>query len=377
MSRIHSLDSLRAIMMLLGLVLHSAITYSVYEDLGSWPIRNSFTHLSNDFIVSIIHSFRMPIFFLVSGFFGSMLFYERKPSIMIKNRFFRVVLPFIVFIFLLWPTIIFGFGYTTLAFMGINNSFELITSFFSFDLLIPKYTFHLWFLYYLILITFCSVIIAFFLQKTPKILISISEIFNWVFKRPIIRLITFATISSVLYYIIGTYSVITSTSFIPALNMLIFYSSFYIIGWFLFRSKYLLDSFMKYDLFSTLLAVILFTLYFFMSDSFSFLLHVVIKSIILWLFIFGITGLFVRHTSTYSPFMRYLSDASYWVYLVHVSFTSIIPGLISSWPISASLKFLFVFFASSFLCFLSYHYLVRATFIGKFLNGRKYARKLL
>ena len=71
----------------------------------------------------------------------------------------------------------------------------------------------------------------------------------------------------------------------------------------------------------------------------------------------GITGLFVRHTSTYSPFMRYLSDASYWVYLVHVSFTSIIPGLISSWPISASLKFLFVFFASTFLCFLSYHYL--------------------
>ena len=45
--------------MLLGLVLHSAITYSVYEDLGSWPIRNSFTHLSNDFIVSIIHSFQI------------------------------------------------------------------------------------------------------------------------------------------------------------------------------------------------------------------------------------------------------------------------------------------------------------------------------
>ena len=141
----------------------------------------------------------MPIFFLVSGFFGSMLFYERKPLIMIKNRIFRVVLPFIVFIFLLWPTIIFGFGYTTLAFMGINNSFELITSFFSIDLLIPKYTFHLWFLYYLILITFCSVIIAFFLQKTPKILISISKIFNWAFKRPIIRLIIFATISSALY----------------------------------------------------------------------------------------------------------------------------------------------------------------------------------
>ena len=45
--------------MLLGLVVHSAITYGVYEDLGSWPIRDSVTHLSNDFIVVLIHSFRM------------------------------------------------------------------------------------------------------------------------------------------------------------------------------------------------------------------------------------------------------------------------------------------------------------------------------
>ena len=115
MSRIHSLDSLRAIMMLLGLVLHSAITYSVYEDLGSWPIRNSFTHLSNDFIVSIIHSFRMPIFFLVSGFFSSMLFYERNPLAMINNRVSRIVFPFIVSIILLWPTIVFGFTYCALV----------------------------------------------------------------------------------------------------------------------------------------------------------------------------------------------------------------------------------------------------------------------
>jgi hypothetical protein len=37
---------------------------------------------------------------------------------------------------------------------------------------------------------------------------------------------------------------------------------------------------------------------------------------------------------------------------------------------------LFVVLSTGVICFVSYHYLVRGTFIGKFLNGRKYSRKL-
>ena len=56
--RIHSLDSLRAIMMLLGLVIHSAITYGVINYGNAWSLKDpGATHLSNDFIVNIIHAF--------------------------------------------------------------------------------------------------------------------------------------------------------------------------------------------------------------------------------------------------------------------------------------------------------------------------------
>ena len=156
-------------MMLLGLVVHSAITYGLYEDLGSWPIRDSITHLSNDFIVNFIHSFRMQIFFLVSGFFGSMLFYDRNPLAMIKNRISRIILPFIVFMILLWPIIVFGFGYSMLVFSGQSNPIEVIASFFTgIEMLIPKFTFHLWFLYYLAQITTATIILAYLVAKTPK-----------------------------------------------------------------------------------------------------------------------------------------------------------------------------------------------------------------
>jgi glucan biosynthesis protein C len=33
----------------------------------------------------------MPIFFVVAGFFGALLFYERKPLKMAKNRLSRIV----------------------------------------------------------------------------------------------------------------------------------------------------------------------------------------------------------------------------------------------------------------------------------------------
>jgi hypothetical protein len=55
-------------------------------------------------------------------------------------------------------------------------------------------------------------------------------------------------------------------------------------------------------------------------------------------------------------------------------FTAIIPGLISEWRMPATFKFLFVFITTSVICFLSYHFMVRDTFIGKFLNGRKYSK---
>ena len=190
--RIYSLDSLRAIMMLLGLVLHSAITYGVYEN-SAWSLKDSITHISNDYIVSFIHTFRMQIFFIVAGFFGSMLFYERKPLEMIKNRAARIVSPFIVFMFLLWPTTVFAFGYTRLVLEGNVNALEDSISVFSnLFILIPRHTFHLWFLYYLALITSISIVLALVLQKLPSITNNISRVFNWIINKSIARVIIFA-----------------------------------------------------------------------------------------------------------------------------------------------------------------------------------------
>jgi glucan biosynthesis protein C len=376
--RIHSLDSLRAIMMLLGLVIHSAVTYGVWEYGSSWPIKDVIsTHISNDFIGSFVHAFRMQIFFVVAGFFGAMLFYERQPLKMVKNRISRIVLPFIVFLFLLWPTVVILSGYTNLSMHEIPNAFgQAIAGFSNLSAFIPQTTFHLWFLYYLALITFVSVAIGLVLKKLPTVSGQISSAFNWVIQKPILKLIIFSALMCIVYAIMGTSSVRTSLSFVPDVNTFIYYSFFYFIGWVLFKSKHHLDTMIQYDSIYTILGITLFTVHFFMNDMFSYETNILIKSIMVWSFIFGITGLFIRFGSNHSSKMRYISDSSYWVYLIHLSLTFVIPSFIADWPIPATLKFLIVLISTGAICFVTYHYLVRGTFIGKFLNGRKYTRKL-
>ena len=152
--RIHSLDALRGIMMILGIVLHSSETYNIGSE-SLWLKDPNAGHIFFNYLSEILHIFRMPVFFVIGGFFGAMLFYNKGPRFMITHRVKRIVIPFIVFLFLLHPLIYMAMSYTSQVF-GVSSTAERNT--FSF---FPHITYHLWFLYYFILIT----LLAFFIAK--------------------------------------------------------------------------------------------------------------------------------------------------------------------------------------------------------------------
>lgn len=369
--------------MLLGLVLHSALTYNVTYHGDAWSLKDpETTHIFSDSLVFIIHSFRMPIFFLVAGFFGAMLFYERQPLRMVKNRISRIVFPFLVFLFLLWPLIIFAFGYTSAVFSYQENPSEIaLEPFTNILAFIPKTTSHLWFLYYLALITGTVVIVVLLLKNTPKLTKKLTEIFDWLIQRPFARILFFSVVIFILLTVLETSMVDASVSLIPDLNTFAHFSFFYLIGWVLFKSKRHLNTFIRYDWTCTILAIILATIQGLTVQSSELepngnsVMLILYSSVIVSLFMFGITGLFIRYGSKHSTRMRYISDSSYWVYLIHLPLTAIIPAFIWQLPVPAFVKFLIVLSITTIICFVSYHYLVRATFIGKFLNGRKYPLK--
>ncbi|MHC4082246.1 MAG: acyltransferase family protein [Planctomycetota bacterium] len=88
-ARRHDLDALRAFAMLLGIALHAALSFMDFP----WVVQDRVRAPEYGFVVSAIHGFRMPLFFLLSGFFTAMLWRKRGLGGLLKHRAMRIALP--------------------------------------------------------------------------------------------------------------------------------------------------------------------------------------------------------------------------------------------------------------------------------------------
>ena len=94
----------------------------------------------------------------------------------------------------------------------------------------------------------------------------------------------------------------------------------------------------------------------------------------MWGFVLGFLGLFTRFCRRGNAGTRYVADASYWIYVVHLPLVVALQVLVGQWFVPWPVKYPALCAAALLLLFLSYHYFVRATFIGAQLNGRRYPR---
>ena len=83
------LDALRGFAMALGIVLHASLSFFP----SPWPVQDC--EQSGWFFVlyAVIHSFRMPLFFLLSGFFTMFLLRRYGLRGMLRQRVLRILLP--------------------------------------------------------------------------------------------------------------------------------------------------------------------------------------------------------------------------------------------------------------------------------------------
>jgi len=90
-----------------------------------------------------------------------------------------------------------------------------------------------------------------------------------------------------------------------------------------------------------------------------------------WLMIFGLIGLFRRSFSEGNRRIRYISDSSYWLYVMHLPPIMLLQIWMSGWPWPSAIKFLAICMVSTGALLLIYEYAVRYTWIGTMLNGKK------
>lgn len=347
------MDALRGIAMWLGVVLHGVMAYQVDPRVG-WPRDQNISN-GMDFIYEYLHSFRMPLFFLVAGFFARFLSFKIGNRAFLKHRFKRILVPFFFSVLLIVPLT----SYTFSIYRNLSEQGNLFVNAFLSNLRWTGF-YHIWFLYYL-MIFYCLQLI---LQKTFKRVRIKSKYVNELFffgSTAFLFLIQFFLYSE---------KVEPHTGIIPQINQICYYGYFFLIGYiihnnvdFLFRNQYLRYAYLAIGVALIPIINTFEMLYFWKS---------LLLSLQSNLLILGHIAFFMHLFKKQSPSLRYFSDASYWFYLIHLPIVVGLQLLFFQFDSSPWIKATLVVILTTVFSMITYEWLVRYTAIGAMLNGKKY-----
>jgi peptidoglycan/LPS O-acetylase OafA/YrhL len=172
-------------------------------------------------------------------------------------------------------------------------------------------------------------------------------------------------------------------SIIPNLAAFVGYGTAITFGWFLHRQAHLLRTFEQFWFGYFVVAVVLtVTCYSLVGmpttpihlDPTPRMIYSGAYSVASWCWTLAIIGAATRFLSGESRVRRYLADASYWMYIMHIPPICALQALMMQWPLHWSIKYSLILGITFALLLLSYHYWVRPTKIGEVLNGRRYPR---
>lgn len=385
--RYYALDAIRAAMMLLGLVFHGVISYTEFDFGRGWPYKDAATTELADLLAFFIHVFRMPIFFLLAGFFSALLFRRRGMEGLLHNRLRRIAVPLVVGAFLLVPLSEAGFLFARMTQRaGLSAGFAAVAEGLAEgDLLFPSGTHHLWFLYDLLWFYAAALLANALLRRAPRLRASADRAFVALLARPRLRPIVLGGLTGLSLMPMGGYFN-SSEAFVPYAGELVAYGVFFAFGWLLYLHRQWLPCGQRRAWIQVGLALGTFSLILPFGDILvppehgaavgdvvlGLFLRSMLGGLVVWWLAFGLIGLCQRYADRPSSWVRYVVDASYWVYLVHYPVTIWCVGLLSPLPWSAGLKTAVVIAGAALFGFATYELFVRSTVIGQWLNGRRY-----
>ena len=369
--RYHGLDALRGFAMMLGIVLHAALAYFAGDadaDYGAfWPQDDQQSPLSW-VVFTFIHSWRMPTFFLLAGFFAHLVLDRRGDGYFVRDRLNRILLPLIVF-GLIMAAIIPSIWVSAFA-----RELSLVA-----PLEIPPTIGHLWFIYHLVYLYVILVAARWVASRIPRPL-PLGRVLLTVFVNrwhvPLIILFSVITVGrfienveDYLLWPIGIWDFIFSL--VP-----------FLLGYGLYKRREIVDSLASTSSTVSLLSVatvafavqLVLTVVTSADDAAAEqwgLLLILTQSTATVCYTFGLIGLFHLAFSTHSSWVRWVADSSYWVYIMHLPVVLIIGTLMFELPWPADLKFIIVCVITGALGFATYWAFIRYTFIGTMLNGKR------
>jgi glucans biosynthesis protein C len=376
LERIYGLDALRAFTMYLGVILHASIAYKAGHHPRYWVQDQEAKSYFFDTLYFWIHSFRMPLFFLLSGFFTVLLFEKIGASEFIRNRAKRILIPLAICLIVILPFSVAPFTFSRLYFgqgLPLDQVWPKI-----FDEMKRLWTFrefkglqHFWFLANLIYFY-----IAFLVANKIGIRFEFLKMKREVSQPLFIGILVLATFVLLVSYL-GELTPSIWTGPFPKNPQLVYYGFYYGIGIFIYFNKNWLtkirDGYAWFLIMGTVisLANVYFVNNFLVEKTFNIqvLGYKFLYAVQVVFLSFGCIGFCLKYFNFSSEKTRYFSDASYWVYIIHLFFVASLQILNILLDVYPPLRFVITLTGASLISYISYHLFVRYTVIGNYLHG--------
>jgi peptidoglycan/LPS O-acetylase OafA/YrhL len=389
-NRLHELDALRGGALILGIFFHAA--FSFFPGDQFWIIVDTQRSTTIAGIAFVLHIFRMTVFFLLAGYFARMQVYRLRTGSFVRDRLKRIGIPLVAF----WPLIMACFiGLGIWSIMIANGGAmpenpppppAMTTATFPLT--------HLWFLYALILLITAMVAGRKVLEllKLKPILAKFSDsALGWLLPIGILPLVLALPTALAFIFQPNWHPFFgipaPDYGFLPNRVAVIAYGGAFMIGWLLQRSPdYLKQAAKPWPIY--LVGAIGLTVYCMFTvglnvtyiqplPKYAMNLYPIAYAVAAWLWTFGLIGLCMVFWSKENRVRRYIADASYWLYIIHLPIVMALQIWMSGWSLAAEIKFTLILGISIPLMLISYEFLVRYTFIGAILNGKKRTRQTL
>jgi glucans biosynthesis protein C len=370
--RVHALDATRAIVMLLGVVLHVAWAY--LPGIGPhWPLADRSSSVALGLVFYVIHMFRMMAFYLIAGFFARALLQRYGMAGWLRNRFRRVVVPLVLAYLTLVPIMTLAVAWSMVR-SGRAGSASPIGLLLAQDGLPP---FHLWFLYYLLLIYAAAVparwLFARVVDAGGQRRVRIDRAIAGILRSPWAPLVAGIPCAVGLLLSQGWdiwLGIRTpDQSLVPEAPALGVFGLAFAFGWVLQRQPVVLNHLaqrwrghLAVAMVATIASLALFGVvptYRPVPAGLGTLAFAVIYATAAWGWIFALIGGAVAHFGQSRASWRYLADASYFVYLVHLPLVLWLQAALRDVAWHWSIKFSIILVITLAALMLTYHYGVR------------------
>jgi peptidoglycan/LPS O-acetylase OafA/YrhL len=381
--RLHALDAVRGFALLLGVVLHAALSF-VPAPTRFWLIEDNHPSMTLAVLFFAIHVFRMTTFFLLAGFFAHMSFHRRGALNFVQDRLQRIGLPLLVG----WPILFSATGLVVVWAANFPNGGP-VPGMRVWPPALPQFPLaHLWFLYVLLELYAATIILRagmVRLDSSGRMRSRVDGLVGLLMRSrlaPAILAIPIGIAFNLDPTWFGWLGVRTpDQSLVTNLQAAVGFGTAFGFGWLLHRQVDLLQILERRWLLNLVLAVGLIAASFVLAsippprpDAVRFA-GATCYALAIWTTTFAAIGVALRFLAGFSATRRYLADASYWIYLIHMPIVTALQVAVATldwpWPV----KFASLLAVAFAVMFASYQLAVRHSFIGAMLNGRRMPRR--